>query len=127
MLALLGESKNHASYKNNTNSTRSQPAHQPARETRVRKANSNQGQQAGATRKSRRGPAGAGAVQTVQARLVRDRGTHSQCARHPLCVPLLSQVASRAGSGARFQENAAGAVEPLAQSRGVTKRDGTFT
>src|SRR6266404_5205662 len=110
MLALLGESKNHASNKNNTHSTRSQPA----RETRVRKANSNQGQQAGATRKSRRGPAGAGAVQTVQARLVRDRGTHSQCARHPLCVPLLSQVASRAGSGARFQENAAGAVEPLA-------------
>jgi len=76
---------------------------------------------------SSRSAAGTSALQVVQTRLVGDCGTHSQRARHAFCVPVLPQVASRAGSGTRIQENAAGAVGPLAPSRGVTKRDGTLT
>ena len=109
-----GESKNHASNKNNTNRARNQPSNQPARKARVRKTNGSQDQQTCAAGKSSHRPTGAGAVQTVQARLVGNCGTHSQRARHALCLPVLPQVASRARSGARLQENAAGAVEPLA-------------
>src|SRR5260370_35583425 len=47
-----GESKNDASNKDNTNRTRSQPSYQPASEARVRKANSSQGGQTSAARKS---------------------------------------------------------------------------
>src|SRR6266849_3841504 len=108
MLAPLDESKNHASNKNSTNRTRSQPSNQAAREAGHRSAR-------------------AGALQAVQARLVGNCGAHSQRARHTLCVPVLPQVASRAGSGARLQENAAGAVGPLATSRGVKEADGTLT
>src|SRR5258707_13276032 len=60
-----GESKNHASNKNNTNRTRNQPSNQPAREARVRKTNGNQGKD-GAAGKGSDSYAGAGAVKTVQ-------------------------------------------------------------
>src|SRR5258707_3756011 len=126
MLAPLDESKNHASNKNSTNRTRSQPSNQAAREARVRKTNSSQGQ-AGAAGKGGHRSARAGALQAVQARLGGNCGAHSQRARHTLCVPVLRPDASRAGSGARLQENAAGAVGPLATSRGVKEADGTLT
>src|ERR1700682_357587 len=108
MLELPGESKKHASNKNNTNRTRSQPENPPAREARVRKTNRGQEQHTRAAGKSSGRAAGAGAVQAVQTRLVGNCGTHSQRARHAVCVPVLPQIASRAGSGARLQENAAG-------------------
>src|ERR1700687_1531474 len=125
MLELPGESKNHASNKNNTNRTRSQPENQPAREACVQ-ASSSQGQQTRAGGKGGRRPAGAGALQAVQARLVGNCGTHPQRARHPLCVPVLPQVASRAGSGARLQENAAGGGGALRAGSGGTTRGGAL-
>src|SRR5260370_22251538 len=125
MLAPRDESKNHASNKNSTNRTRSQPSNKTAREARVRKTNSSQGQ-AGAAGKGGHRSARAGALQAVQARLVGNCGAHSQRARHTLCVPVLPQVASRAGSGARLQENAAGAVGALATRRGVKGAGGTL-
>src|SRR5260370_870829 len=125
MLAPLDESKNHASNKNSTNRTRSQPSNQAAREARVRKTNSSQGQ-AGAAGKGGHRSARAGALQAVQARLVGNCGAHSQRARHTLCVPVLPQVASRAGSGARLQENAAGAGGPPSPRRGGKEADRTL-
>src|SRR5260370_2454022 len=126
MVAAVEERKNHPSNKNSTNRTRSQPSTQAAREARVRKTNSSQGQ-AGAAGKGGHRSARAGALQAVQARLVGNCGAHSQRARHTLCVPVLPQVASRAGSGARLQENAAGAVGPLATGRGGKGAEGAPT
>src|SRR5260370_25044044 len=100
---------------------------QPGWKGGVRKTNGGQDQQTGAAGKGRHRSTGAGAVQTVQARLVGNCGTHSQRARHALCLPVLPQVASRARSGARLQENAAGAVGALAQGGGVTKKEWNAT
>ena len=46
------------------------------------------------------GSARTGAVPVVQARLGGDGGTDAERARHALCLPVLSEIAPRPGSGA---------------------------
>jgi hypothetical protein len=58
------------------------------------------GSKAGASSKDCRGSVGASAVQAVQRRVVGDRGTHSERARHALRMPVLPEVAPSAWSGA---------------------------
>jgi hypothetical protein len=55
---------------------------------------------AGASGKGCCGSAGAGVVQAVQERVVGDCGTHSECARHAVRMPVLPEVAPSAWSGA---------------------------
>jgi hypothetical protein len=75
-----------------------------------------------ASRESRSTAAGAGALQAVQAGLGGDCGKNSERARHAVCVPVLPEVAPRSGACARFQEDAARAVGPLAPSGGIGNR-----
>ena len=53
-----------------------------------------------ATGKGCSGSVGAGVVQAVQERVGGDRGTHSECARHALRMPVLPEVAPSTWSGA---------------------------
>jgi hypothetical protein len=55
---------------------------------------------AGTSGKGCSGSVGAGAVQVVQGRVVGNRGTHSERARHALRMPLLPEVAPSTWSGA---------------------------
>ena len=55
---------------------------------------------AGARGEGCSGSVGAGVVQVVQERVVGDCGTHSECARHALRMPVLPKVAPSAWSGA---------------------------
>jgi len=75
-----------------------------------------------ASREGSRTAAGAGAVQAVQAGLGGNCRADSERARHAVCVPVLPEVASRSGSCAGIQENAARAVGPLAPSGGIRNR-----
>ncbi len=58
------------------------------------------GSKAGASGKGCSGSVRAGVVQAVQGRVVGDRGTHPECARHALRMPVLPEVAPSAWSGA---------------------------
>jgi hypothetical protein len=87
------------------------------------KARGGEKRQAGAANREGRGAAaGAGAVQAVQAGLVRDRGADSERARHAVCVPVLPEVTSRSGAGEGIQKDAARAMGPLAPSGGIGNR-----
>jgi len=108
-----GESKNHASNKNNTNRTRNQPSNQPARKARGRKTNGSQDQQTCAAGKAVIAPPEpvlyklckpgwsviVERIPTRKARALSARSAPSRIASPVRCA------ASR---------NAAGAVEPLA-------------
>ena len=58
------------------------------------------GSKAGASGKSCSGSVGAGVVQAVQERVGSNCRTHSECARYALRMPVLSEVAPSAWSGA---------------------------
>src|SRR5260370_8829890 len=117
-----GESKNDASNTYNTNNSTTQPvgeAHGQARgETRghkKREAGTSVGQGSS-------GSAGAGALQAVQAGLGGDLGTDCEAPGHPVCLPVLPEVAPRSRPGTRIQEDAAGTMGPLAASGGIGNR-----
>src|SRR5215831_12672221 len=125
---LSGESKNHASNTNNTNRTQPQPENLPANEAGVHQTLSHQAR--GKARACRRQEDGrharANAVQAVQARLGGDCGPYSERARHSLCVPVLSKVASRSRSGTRIQEDATRPMGPFAPRRRVEEESGSY-
>jgi len=88
-----------------------------------RKARSGKKHEAGASdREGSCAAAGAGSIQAVQAGLGRDCGADSERARHPVCVPVLPEVAPRSGARAGIQEDSARAVGPLAPSGGIGNR-----
>src|SRR2546430_3098936 len=91
----LGEAEDDASDKN-TNSRTTQPAGKAYGEAPYCQTG-----EAGASGARGRGSSGAGALQAVQAGLGGDRGAHSECARHAVCLPVLPEVASRSGTCAR--------------------------
>jgi hypothetical protein len=68
-------------------------------------SNGGESDKAGARREGGKGCSGsvrAGAVQVVQGRVVGDRGTHSERARHALRMSVLPKIAPSAWSGARI-------------------------
>jgi len=88
-----------------------------------RKARRGKEREAGASdREGSCAAAGAGSVQALQAGLGGDCGADSERARHPVCVPVLPEVAPRSGARAGIQEDAARAVGPLAPSGGIGNR-----
>jgi hypothetical protein len=113
MAERLGESRNDASDTNNANRTQhwpenivalarggeavKTPGEADAGETRGREKH-----QAGASGKGGSGSARAGVVQAVQDRVGGDRGADSERARHAVRVPVLPEIAPRAGTGARL-------------------------
>jgi hypothetical protein len=60
------------------------------------------GSKAGPAGKSRSGSVGAGVVQAVQERVGGNCGTHPECARYALRMPLLPEIAPSSWSGARI-------------------------
>ena len=60
------------------------------------------GSKAGASGKGCGSSVGAGVVQAVQERLGGNCGTHSECARYALRMPLLPKIAPSSWSGARI-------------------------
>lgn len=119
-----GESKQHGS---NTNNANSSTAGIIARSSKAL-VSQPQGRNEARFRKKREAAAGyresdyaarAGALQAVQARLVGNCGTHSERARHAVCLPVLPEIASRSRAGARLQESAPRPVGPLAAGGGI--------
>src|ERR1700719_245309 len=129
-----GESANDASDTNNTSRTQRRPenpesgiapgdqAVETPRKADATETRGCQEQQAGAPGKNCGASAGAGAVQAVQDRMGRDRGTDSERARHALRMPVLSEIAPGTRSGARLQKDAASAMGPLAPRGGIRNR-----
>src|SRR5262245_58176714 len=60
------------------------------------------GRQAGGGSAQAGGPARAGAVHAVQARVGRNCGSDTECVGHPVCVPVLPEIASGARAGEGF-------------------------
>ncbi len=128
-----GESKRNESNKNNTSGRAADnvaasggkalvPDGYPACQGNGKRRGSEK-HEAGASRnESSSAPAGAGAVQAVQAGLGGDCGADSERARHAVCVPILPEVSSRSGAGKRIQEDAARAMGPLAPRGGIRNR-----
>jgi hypothetical protein len=124
-----GESKRDESNTNNTNSRAADIVAAGSREAvgaprqGNSKARGGEEHQAGASsRESGCGSAGAGSVQTVQARLGGHCRADSKRAGHAVCVPVLSEVAPRSGAREGIQEDAARAMGPLAPSGGIGNR-----
>jgi hypothetical protein len=137
MAERLGESRNDASDTNKSNRTQRQPknifaiardgeAVETPSETSAGETRGGEEHQASAASKSRSGSARASVVQAVQDRMGGDRGADSERARHALRVPVLPEIAPRAGTGARLQKDAASAVGSVAP-RGGIGIDGTLT
>ena len=122
-----GESKQHGS---NTNNANSSTAGIIARSSKAL-VSQPQGRNEARFRKKREAAAGyresdyaarAGALQAVQARLVGNCGTHSERARHAVCLPVLPEVAPRSRTGAGLQEDSARAMGPFAPRGGIGER-----
>src|SRR5215469_16943410 len=132
MAERLGESRNDASNKNNPNRTQCRPALVLAsgREavvtaSQARRPRARVGEAKHQARTAGEGPgcpAGAGAVQAVQTRMGGHRRADSERPGNAVCLPVLPEVASRAGSRAWIQEDAQGAVEPVAPRGGIGKQ-----
>ena len=76
----------------------------PETDTQAHSAEASSGNEgsseAGASGKSCGGSVGAGALQAVQERVGSNRGTHPECARYALRMPLLPEIAPSTWSGA---------------------------
>ena len=70
---------------------------------------------------------GTGVVQALQAGMGGDRGPRAECDGNEVCLPVLSEIASRSWPGTWIQKDAARPLGTFAPRRGIEERDGTLT